>query len=99
CAGLATVVVRVNVIDPQTLQAFEAFASGFVGRERGTRLRIVERDRREKNARAVEVKVPAFDPELAKTEPLRPTGVQHLTAGWPQGFGFREFWIEGRDFY
>ena len=80
-ARLASVVVRVNIIDPETLEAFEALAGGGVGGQRGADLRIVERDRRKKNARAVEVEVPAIDPEFAVTEPLRPAGVQHVNIG------------------
>ena len=79
-AGLATVVVGVNVVDPKTLEAFEALADTLVGRQCGADLRIVERNGRKENACAVEVKITPLDPELAKAKPLRPTGVQQLTA-------------------
>ncbi len=80
-ARLATVVVRVNVVDAETLEPFQALAGGGVGGQGRAHLRIVQRNGRKKNSRAVEVEIAAINPEFAESEPLRPIGVQHLAAG------------------
>ena len=45
----------------------------------------IERHRAEKEARSVQVKVPAINPELAKPEALWETPVVHVSAGRFQG--------------
>ncbi len=67
-AGLAIVVVRINEVDPDALEALQTFPRTVVARERGAHLRVVQRHGAQENATAVQIEVAAIDPEFAKAE-------------------------------
>src|SRR5882757_8955151 len=77
-ARLTAIVVGVNEIDPETFKALHALAGSLVSGERGADLSVVERNRGEKNARAVEVEVATINPEFAEPEAHGPANVEHL---------------------
>ena len=84
-ARLAAVVVCVNEIDPKTLQASHTLSGRVVVGPCGADLGVVQGNRREEDARAVEIEVPAIDPELSKSETHGKTGVQHFPISLFQG--------------
>src|SRR6266850_497895 len=86
-ARLAPVVMSIDKVDPEGFQTLHAFVSGLVGGERGAYLGIIEWNRREKNARAVEVEVPPINPKLSEAEAHRPAHIERFARG-----------IEERDF-
>ena len=83
-AGLAAVVVGVDEIDAEALEALQALAGGVIGGQRRSDLGVVQRQSAEKDAGAVEVEIPALDPELAKAEAHRPADIQHPAPGVQQ---------------
>ena len=83
-ARLAAVVVRVDEVDAEALEPQQALPRRLVVRQRGPDLGIVQRHGGEEDAGAVEVEVPAVDPELAEAEAHGMAGVQHLAPGVQQ---------------
>src|SRR6516225_5292114 len=77
-AGLAAVIVCVNEVDSKALEALHRFDGARVTGRTSAELGVVEWDRGEKEARAVEVKILAVDPELAKAETYVVKNVQRL---------------------
>ncbi len=70
-ARIAAVVVGVDKVDADALETLEALAGGVVGGERRAHAGIIHRQGTKEDARAVEVEVPAVDPQLAEPEPDR----------------------------
>ena len=79
-ARLAAVVVRVDEVDADPLQPQQALLGPLVAGRRSAHLGIVQRQGREEDSGAVEVEVPAVDPQLAETETHRQGGVQHVVS-------------------
>src|SRR5256885_14297100 len=75
-ARLAIVIVRVNEIDPDPLEALQRFAGGGISRHAGANLRIVDRNGAEEDPRSIENKIPSVDPKLACAKMNRPGGVE-----------------------
>src|SRR5229473_3355108 len=80
-ARLAPVVVSIDKIDAETLEPLHALLRALVGRPRRPNLGVVQRDRGEEDAAAVQVKVSPIDPKLTETEALRKSGIQNLSLG------------------
>src|SRR5262245_36075094 len=76
-AGIAIIVVRVNEIDADALEALQTFARGVVGCERRANLRIVDRDGAQKDAAAVQIKIAAINPEFPKAKAGLKITVEH----------------------
>jgi len=73
---LAAVIVGVDEVDADPLQAEQALLGpGVAGRQRA-HLGVVQRQGREEDPRAVEVEIPSVDPELAEAEADRKGGVE-----------------------
>src|SRR5439155_9463403 len=84
-ARLAVVIVRVNEVDPEGLQALQGLPGACVIRQPGPDLGIVQGDRGQEDATAVQEEVPAVDPELAKAEAHGEGGIQQLAPSFQQG--------------
>ena len=67
-AWFATVIVRIDKVDAEALEAQQALLRRRVGRRRGPDLRVVEGHQGQVKPRAVEVEVAALNPEFAETE-------------------------------
>jgi len=80
-ARLAAVVVGVDAVDPEALESFEALAGGPISGQGGADLGIVQGQGGEEKSGAVEIEVPALDPELAEAEPHRPGRVEYVVVG------------------
>src|SRR5262249_1696288 len=78
-ARLATVVMGVDEVDTEALQAFHGFARALVRRRAGADLGVVQRDGREVDARAIEEEIPAIDPELAEPEAHGIASIHHIS--------------------
>src|SRR4051812_44750889 len=70
--------MRINEIDPETLQPFEAFTCARVCGPGSADFRVIDWNSGEKNTRAVQIKIAAIDPELAKTEAHRLRMIERL---------------------
>jgi len=77
-AWLAPVVVGVDGVDAPALESLHALPRAVVAGPRGPDLGVVEGQRTQEDARAVEVEVAAVDPELAEAEPDRMARVERL---------------------
>src|SRR4051794_12808010 len=72
--------MRINEIDSETLQTFEAFTCALVCGPRSADFRVIDRNSGEKNPRAVQIKIAAINPELAKAEAHRLRMIERLSA-------------------
>src|SRR5690349_5174666 len=78
--GQTIVIVRVDEIDAETLQPLQTLFRRVIGSQRGADLSIIKRHRGEVDTLAVEIKIAAIDPKLAKPETLRPARIQDGTS-------------------
>src|SRR5262245_7175123 len=75
-ARLAPVVVSVDEVDAKILEPFETLLGTLVSRPGGANLRVVERDRTQENATAVQIEVASVDPELTESETFGQSRIQ-----------------------
>src|SRR5580658_10367975 len=75
---IAAVVVSINEIDAKALEAFKTLPRRSVSGQRRADLGIVQRHARKKNALAVQVEIPAFDPKFAEAKAYGQGRVQNF---------------------
>ncbi|MHC4286356.1 MAG: hypothetical protein ACYSWZ_25825, partial [Planctomycetota bacterium] len=68
CSRLAAVVVRIDEIDPEALKPLQTLPGCPVVRPGSSHLGIVQWNRGQKDAAAVQEEIPAVNPELTKTK-------------------------------
>ena len=83
-ARFAAVVVRVDEVDPEALEALQGRPGAVVTGRGGAELAVVERDGRQVQTRAVQVEIPPVDPELAEPEADGQGRIQDRPAGVEQ---------------
>ena len=86
-AWLAAVVVRVDEVDADVLESPQAFPGDIVAGPQSADLGVVQRQRRKKDPRAVEVEIPSFDPEFAEAERSPVAHVERFAGGIQQRDG------------
>ena len=93
-AGLTAVVMRVNEVDPEALVPLKSRPRGLVARHRRAALGVVERDGGQIQTRAVQVEVPALDPEFPESEADRQRRI-HEFAVESSSETLRWYWFWG----
>ena len=78
-ARFAAIVVGVDEVDAETLQALQAFPRARVGGPCRAHLGVVQRHARQENAAAVQDKVAALNPKFAESEALLPSLIQNFS--------------------
>src|SRR3990170_6704491 len=76
----AAIVVRVDTIDAEALKAPHALLHLRIGR-RSSSTGVVQRYDVEENAAAIQIKIPAVNPELAEPEAHGKRGIQRFSSG------------------
>src|SRR6516225_5720124 len=85
-ARFAAVIMRVDEVDSEALEVLHRRARCVIPGGQRSSLRVVDRQSRKVDARPVQIKVAAIDPEFAKPETLRRGNVKLLRAGVEEGY-------------